>query len=196
MADTAGFWDGEASSFDDEADHGLRDPAVRDAWGALLRSVLPAPPAAVVDLGCGTGSLSVLLAAAGYTVTGIDFSRAMLVAALRKAADAGIVVTFRRGDASAPELEAASVDAVVVRHVTWALPDPADAIRRWAALLRPPGRLVLVEGQWSTGAGLSARALTDLVHPVIADIEVQPLTDPALWGGPITDERYVLVGRT
>jgi hypothetical protein len=84
----------------------------------------------------------------------------------------------------------------VVRHVTWALPEPAAAIRHWAALLRPGGRLVLVEGHWSTGAGLTARALTDLVHPVIPDVEVQPLTDPALWGGPITDERYVLVART
>ena len=84
----------------------------------------------------------------------------------------------------------------MVRHVTWALPAPADAIRRWAALLRPGGRLVLVEGLWSTGAGLTARALTDLVHPVIPTIEVQPLTDPALWGGPITDERYLMVAQT
>ena len=196
MDDTAGFWDAEASSFDDEADHGLRDPVVRDAWRALLRSVLPAPPGDVVDLGCGTGSLSVLLAEAGYTVTGIDFSRQMLTAAARKASDTGVAVTFRRGDASAPELAAESVDAIVVRHVTWALPAPADAIRRWAALLRPGGRLVLVEGLWSTGAGLTARALTDLVHPVIPAIEVQPLTDPALWGGPITDERYLMVAQT
>ena len=137
-----------------------------------------------------------VLAGAGYAVTGIDFSRAMLVAASRKAADAGVAVTFRTGDASAPELAAESVDAIVVRHVTWALPEPADAIRHWAALLRPGGRLVLVEGLWSTGAGLTARALTDLVHPVIPAIEVQPLTDPALWGGPITDERYLMVAQT
>ncbi len=99
MVDTAGFWDSEASSFDDEADHGLRDPAVRDARRALLRSVLPAPPTDVVDVGCGTGSLAVLLAQAGYAVTGIDFSRAMLAAASRKAADAGVAVTFRRESA-------------------------------------------------------------------------------------------------
>ena len=84
MEDTAGFWDAEAPSFDDAADHGLRDPAVRDAWRALLRSVLPAPPTDVVDLGCGTGSLSVVLAEAGYTVTGIDFSWEMIAAAARQ----------------------------------------------------------------------------------------------------------------
>ncbi len=55
---------------------------------------------------------------------------------------------------------------------------------------------MLVEGRWSTGTGLTAGALTELVHPVIPAIEVQPLTDPALWGGPITDERYVLLART
>ena len=127
-------------------------------------------------------------------MTGIDFSRAMLRAS-RKAAD-GVAVTFRTGDASAPEFAAESVDAIVVRHVTWALPKPADAIRHWAGLLRPGGRLVLVEGLWSTGAGLTARALTDLVHPVIPAIEVQALTDPALWGGAITDERYLKVAQT
>ncbi len=140
MEDTAAFWDDEASSFDDEADHGLRDPAVRAAWRALLRSVLPAPPSDVADLGCGTGSLSVLLAEAAYVVTGIDFSSEMLAVATRKATGAGVVVTFRRGDVSAPTLASESVDGIVVRHVTRALPAPADTIRHWAALLRPAGR--------------------------------------------------------
>ena len=61
----AGFWDAQAVSFDDEPDHGLADPVVRDAWTARLRSWLPAPPAEVAELGYGTGTLSVLLADVG-----------------------------------------------------------------------------------------------------------------------------------
>ena len=41
---------------------------------------------------------------------------------------------------------AATYDVVLSRHVLWALPDPVEALRRWSALLRPEGRLVLVEG--------------------------------------------------
>ena len=58
------------------------------------------------------------------------------------------------GDASAPSLDHASVDVVLCRHVLWALPDPAEVVARWVRLLRPAGRLVLVEGFWHTGAGL------------------------------------------
>src|SRR6185503_11553456 len=50
------LWDGAAAGFDEAADHGLRDPAVRAAWRALLANLLPPAPAAVLDMGCGTGS--------------------------------------------------------------------------------------------------------------------------------------------
>jgi SAM-dependent methyltransferase len=190
------FWDAQSATFDDEPDHGLRDPDVRRAWSDLLRSVLPEPPADIADLGCGTGSLSVLLSELGYGVTGIDLSARMVDRASAKALAAGVAASFRQGDAADPRLEGGSVDAVVVRHVTWALPDPGAAIRRWVDLLRPGGRLVLVEGLWSTGTGMSADVLVDHVRPVVPDCTTLALTDAALWGGPIDDERYVLVART
>ncbi|PPK63132.1 hypothetical protein V5P93_004067 [Actinokineospora auranticolor] len=64
---TRAFWDQHAATFDDEADHGLRDPVVRAAWAELLLPLIPTG-SAVADLGCGTGSLSVLLAEAGHRV--------------------------------------------------------------------------------------------------------------------------------
>src|SRR6476646_2477407 len=91
-------WDREAAGFDDEADHGLRDPMVRQAWVDLLGRLLPRAPAAVVDLGCGTGTLSVLLAELGYEVTAVDLSPNMLAAARDKARAAGVVVDFQLGD--------------------------------------------------------------------------------------------------
>jgi ubiquinone/menaquinone biosynthesis C-methylase UbiE len=190
------YWDEQAATFDDEADHGLRDPAVRDAWRRLLRSVLPEPPADVADLGCGTGSLTILLAQEGYGVLGIDLSEKMVEAANLKASRVGVDVTFRRGDAARPEIPPSSLDAVVVRHVTWALAAPDDAVRRWAPLLRDGGRLVLIEGRWSTGAGITAHQLTSIVSQVIPNVEARPLTDRALWAAPLTDERYVLIART
>jgi SAM-dependent methyltransferase len=148
----------------------------------------------VADLGCGTGSLSLLLTEAGALVTGMDSSPAMVDRAEAKAQSAGLVVDFRRGDITRPELTPASYDAVLARHVVWALPEPARSLRSWVDLVVPGGRLVLVEGRWSTGAGLRSTELVALLaeDPRLSDPIVEPLTDPGLWGGPVDDERYAI----
>ncbi|HET7357080.1 MAG TPA: class I SAM-dependent methyltransferase, partial [Nocardioidaceae bacterium] len=75
---TRAAWDAEAAAFDEEPDHGLRDPEVRRAWRALLAEVLPPAPSRIADLGCGTGSLATLLAEEGHVVHGVDVSPEML----------------------------------------------------------------------------------------------------------------------
>ncbi|HEU4675471.1 MAG TPA: class I SAM-dependent methyltransferase [Motilibacteraceae bacterium] len=191
-ADTRDYWDAQAGTFDDEPDHGLLDPGVRAAWSALLLPLVP-PASRVADLGAGTGSLSVLLAEAGHRVTGLDLAPRMVAAARAKAAAAQVAATFAVGDAGVPPLPEVSVDVVLVRHVLWALPDPDDAVRRWVRLLAPGGRLVLVEGRWWTGGGLPAQRTRELVLSHRAEAEVVPLPDPALWGGPVEDERYLVL---
>ncbi len=81
------------------------------------------------------------------------------------------------------------------RHVLWAMPSPADALDRWTALLRPGGRIVLVEGRWHTGGGLAADDAERLARERFADVRVVHLPDPVYWGGEITDERYLLLAR-
>jgi hypothetical protein len=63
----------------------------------------------------------------------------------------------------------------------------------WAALLRDGGRLVLIEGHWSTGAGITADELTRIVRPIVPRVETRPFTDATFWGAPLVDERYMLV---
>jgi SAM-dependent methyltransferase len=104
-------------------------------------------------------------------------------------------VAFARGDAAAPPYAPASADVVLVRHVLWALPDPDVALARWIELLRPEGRLVLVEGAWSTGAGIAAEDCRALVLGHRREAVVERLEDPALWGRAIDDERYALLSR-
>ncbi|MFO7779562.1 MAG: class I SAM-dependent methyltransferase, partial [Nitriliruptoraceae bacterium] len=137
----AGFWDAQAVSFDDEPDHGLADHIVREAWMARLRSWLPPPPAEVADLGCGTGTLSVLLAAEGHGLQGVDLSAQMVLVARAKAAAAGVDIESQHGDAADPPLAPASVDVVLARHLLWTLPDPHRALATWTRLLRPGGTL-------------------------------------------------------
>ena len=135
-------------TFDEAADHGLADPECRAAWRSLLLEHLPAAPARIADLGCGTGTLALLLADEGYAVNGVDFSPEMV---RRARAKAGHVATFHEADAAAPPLDAGGVRrrAEPARAVGDALPrcrarpmDPAAAARRpaacsWRAAGRP-----------------------------------------------------------
>ena len=189
----ASYWDSQAPTFDDQPDHGLRDEVVRDAWRRLLLSRLPPPPAAVADLGCGTGSLSVLLAEAGYAVTGLDNAPEMIRAARAKAAAAGVGARFATSDASAPALPAGSFNVVLSRHVLWAMPDIDLALAAWISLLQPGGVLVLIEGRWHTGAGLTSAEASEAVSRQRASVSLTVLDDPVLWGGAVSDERYLLV---
>lgn len=186
------YWSRLAGAYDEEADHGLGPDDVRAAWRERLTGWLPATPSDVADLGCGTGSLAVLAAELGHRVTGVDFADAMIERAQEKAYDAGVKVRFVVGDASIPPLLPETLDVVLVRHVLWALPEPASALARWAEALRPGGRFVLVEGAWSTGAGLPSADVVDLLTPYADDVMAERLDDPRLWAQQIDDERYVV----
>ncbi len=187
--DPVDLWDSAAETFDEAADHGLADPTVRAAWRDLLLGVLPPAPARVADLGCGTGTLSLLLAESGYAVDGVDFSPEMI---RRARAKAGHAATFHVADAAGPPLDMGSYDVVLSRHVLWAMPSPAEALARWVELLAPGGRLVLVEGSWSTGAGLTAETTLTLVRATGREATLRRLPEPVWWGREIDDERYLI----
>jgi hypothetical protein len=74
------------------------------------------------------------------------------------------------------------------------MPDPAATLRRWIGLLAPGGRLILVEGSWSTGAGLTAAEARALVESTGREAELRMLPEATYWGREIEDERYLVVG--
>ena len=120
----------------------------------------------------------------------------MIERARDKASAAGASIRFVVGDASEPSFAPGTFDVVVGRHVVWALPDPASALRRWARLLADCGRLIAVEGCWE-GVGIGAADLSSLLAPVFRTVEHHALSDdPRLWGRPVLDERYAIVARS
>jgi ubiquinone/menaquinone biosynthesis C-methylase UbiE len=239
-------WDRRARTFDDEAGHGLVSDAQRRAWLDLLSRLAGPAPQRILDVGCGTGFLAFVLAELGHTVTGVDLSPQMIDQARRKAAREGHDVEFRVEDAVDLGFGDETYDLVVARHVIWNLPDPGRGVTEWLRVLRPEGRLALVEGKWADNAALErslarpasrvfARAI-DLAaaivvrgggHPTkllnykyrvlqaqlpfsggpsadrlaaflaansVADVTVEPLMDPTLWGEEPAFPRYLATG--
>jgi ArsR family transcriptional regulator len=101
----------------------------------------------VADIGTGTGVLAIELARAGLSVVAVDHSANMLAAARANAEAAGVAsrIRFRAGEATALPLRAATVDAALAHMVLQYLPRPQDAIAEMARVLRPGGRVVLVD---------------------------------------------------
>lgn len=118
----------------------------------------------------------------------------LAVARLKARGRAG--VRFSPGEAGAPPLTERAFDAVLCRHVLRALPNPEAALQAWMRLLRPSGRLVLMEGRWSTGADLPSQQTVAHLRCQGLAPTVESLTDPRYWGGPIVNERYVVSARS
>jgi ubiquinone/menaquinone biosynthesis C-methylase UbiE len=145
-AQVARHWDRRAAHFDEDFGHSIGSPAERQAWDRILDLVIPAGALDALDCGCGTGFLSLELAGRGHRVTGVDFAPAMVALARQKAAAQGLVVRFEEGDAEQLRFAPKSFDLVISRHVLWTLPHPEVAIDEWLRVLRPGGRLAIVDG--------------------------------------------------
>ncbi len=155
----AAHWDRRAAHFDEDFGHSIRTPAERAAWDRIFGLVLPGTGALdALDLGCGTGFLSLELAARGHRVTGVDFAPSMIARAERKAAERGLAVSFEAGDAEQLPYSPSSFDLAISRHVLWTLPHPEAAIEEWLRVLRPGGRLAIIDGAVLDGSDRQAGA--------------------------------------
>jgi len=149
----AAHWNRRAPRFDDDFGHSIRTSAERAAWDRIFDLVLAGRGVLdALDAGCGTGFLAFELAARGHRVTGVDFAPAMLAEARRKAAARGASVRFEEADAEQLPFAAGTFDFAISRHLLWTLQHPEAAIDEWIRVLRPGGRLVVVDGQFEAGA--------------------------------------------
>ena len=82
----------------------------------------------------------------------------MIARAERKAAERALKIRFEQGDAEQLPFRPASFDLAISRHVLWTLPHPETAIDEWWRVLRPGGRLVVIDGAVLDGSDRIAGA--------------------------------------
>jgi len=97
----------------------------------------------VVDIGCGSGNATILAAALGARVTGVDPAPRLLAAAADEARTRGLEASFLRGDATALPLPDACADVVLSVFGVLFAPDAQAAIAEMARIAVPGARIVL-----------------------------------------------------
>jgi demethylmenaquinone methyltransferase/2-methoxy-6-polyprenyl-1,4-benzoquinol methylase len=122
---------------------------VDKSWRRLVaRTLQPSlvEGARVLDVACGTGDLSLVLASAGAArVVGLDFCRPMLEIARRKAETDSRAISFVEGDALSLPFADETFDVVTIAFGLRNLAGVADGLRELRRILRPGGRVAVLE---------------------------------------------------
>ena len=186
------YFSHNAASWDEIRSLHVPDKAVETA---LLELVGKRPFQSMLDLGTGTGRLLEILAPLYRRGVGIDMSREMLAVARANLERAGITnAQVRQGDIFAPPVERDAYDLVTIHQVLHYLDDPARAIAEAARLLRPSGRLVIVdfaphaleflrEDHAHQRLGFSDRQIGDWFAEAGLDLESSRAFEPGGHGG-------------
>jgi SAM-dependent methyltransferase len=121
----------------------LRARAERSEFARLLDRAIPGD-ARILEMGCGTGQMSLYLARADRVVIGADLTRASLLLGSSAARRFGLDrVQFVETDLSRPGLRTGSFDVVYSSGVLHHTPDPRASFARIAQLARPGGMIVV-----------------------------------------------------
>ena len=148
-------WDHASISYDSNPGHGIRTGEEKTAWKQELHRDLPPGPLRVLDAGCGTGAMAFLFAEMGHQVVGIDLSGEMVAQARKKAKTSNYDLDLLTGDAEQLPFGNGSFDVVVTRHLLWTLPHPETALKDWHRVLKPGGRVLIIDGVWDDKSLLS-----------------------------------------
>jgi demethylmenaquinone methyltransferase/2-methoxy-6-polyprenyl-1,4-benzoquinol methylase len=114
----------------------------------LLRLAAVRPGERALDVCCGTGDVTFALARAGAEATGFDFSEPMLAVARRRAAALRAPLPaprFEQGDALQLPFADASFDVVTISYGLRNLADFDRGVRELTRVLRPGGRLLVLD---------------------------------------------------
>lgn len=128
-------------------------PAVRTLKSWALDQLKPKAGETAVDVGSGTGEDVVAFAAAGAHAIGVEPSPGLRAEAVRRTA--GADVEYVEGQAESLPFNDESVDVLRCERVLQHVDDPAAVVKEMTRVLRPGGRIALIDTDWATA----------IVHP-------------------------------
>ena len=163
----ASMFDARASRYD--VMDALMTGGLDRVWmTALRKAVAPHPGERILDLAAGTGASSAALAKGGAVVVACDLSEGMIEVGRERHPE----IEFVHGNAMDLDFEDGTFDAVTISWGLRNIPDPQLALREMARVVRPRGRLVVLE--FSTPPSCIFRALYNVyqstVMPAIARV--------------------------
>ena len=127
----------------------------KEKWNRFLRRELnlhfaDKTPLSVLEVGTGPGFFAILLAEAGFFVTAVDLTPAMLAEARENAEISGVSdrISFREMNAENLLFPDETFDVVISRNLTWDLPHPEIAYREWLRVLKKDGLLLNFDANW------------------------------------------------
>ncbi|WP_288430886.1 class I SAM-dependent methyltransferase [uncultured Agrobacterium sp.] len=158
------YWSARAATFDLSPGHEIFSEEERAAWHRLvLKHLGKGEGRQALDLASGTGVVSHLMDDLGFRVTGLDWAEPMLERAKAKAKSRNRTITFRMGDAENTMEPDDTYDVVINRHLVWTLVDPKAAFIEWQRVLKPGGRLLIVDGDF-VNVSFTEKLLKDLAN--------------------------------
>jgi ubiquinone/menaquinone biosynthesis C-methylase UbiE len=134
-----------------------------------------APGVKWLDLACGTGAVAEAAAAAGADVVGIDLSPGLIETATKRAADLGLRIDYRVGDCEKLDLPDGEFDALSSTCGIMFAPDHEATARELARVVRPGGRIALVN--WTPEGGVG-----DMFRVMAPFNPAPPPSSPFDWG--------------
>lgn len=136
------YWEKRSGDFLEHKRAELHSP-MAERWLYEIKNQLPQDKnLRILDVGCGAGFFSVLLAKEGYQVTGVDLTPDMVENARTLAAEEKTDCEFLVMDAENLRFADESFDVVISRNLTWTLPDVKRAYREWVRVLKKGGILL------------------------------------------------------
>jgi SAM-dependent methyltransferase len=151
-------WSADAGGYDQVIQKQLSNKKEVKHWQEELRLVLGEKPLHVLDVGCGPGFFTIMLARLNHNVTSVDGAEGMVECArinIKKQAlntklnNGRAVTKIYQGDAVLLDKEKEdSLDAIVSRDVVWTLYDPEKTFIRWKNLLKTDGKIVIYDGDY------------------------------------------------
>ncbi len=152
----AAYWTKRSDSFLEQRRAELHSP-LAERWLGEIRKYLPERETAsgnsaknnsdvcklrILDVGCGTGFFTILLAKRGHQVTGTDLTPDMIANSRILAKEERVTCDFQIMDAEHLSFPDESFDVVISRNLTWTLPEAAQAYKEWIRVLKPGGLLL------------------------------------------------------